>query len=156
MTPLSGDAMSVVSRKGLLAITIVLDVAIHSNGRPVSAKELMGRNALPPRHLEPMLQGLARAGVLKGTRGSRGGYMLGREPQQITVEDILRATQMLEHAEMPTVGAPLVDPVVLPAIAEAERLFSGALSRISIADLQVRQASRASEGLVDDDERRRA
>jgi Rrf2 family iron-sulfur cluster assembly transcriptional regulator len=140
----SGDTMSLVSRKGLLAITVVLDIAIHSNGLPVSAKELETRNTLPRRHLEPILQGLARAGTLKGTRGPRGGYELGRERQQITIEDILRAMQMLEDAELPAVGAPLVDRVVLPAITEAERLFSGALSRISIADLQVRQGSRAT------------
>src|SRR5262245_15711612 len=102
--------MSLVSRKGLLAITIVLDVAIHSNGRPVSAKALGARNKLPPRRVEPMLQGLARAGILKGTRGARGGYELGRERQQITIEDILRATQILEDAEVvPTLGSPLLD-----------------------------------------------
>jgi hypothetical protein len=56
----------------------------------------------------------------------------------ITIEDILRATQILEDGEVPALGSPLLDRVVLPAIAEAERLFSGALSRISIADLQVR------------------
>ena len=130
--------MSLVSRKGLLAITAVLDVAVHSNGRPVSAKALAARNTLPPRHLEPILQGLVRAGILKGIRGPRGGYELGRERKQITTEDILRATQILEDAEVPALGSPLLDRVVLPAIAEAERLFSGALSRISIADLQVR------------------
>jgi Rrf2 family protein len=130
--------MSLVSRKGLLAITAVLDVAIHSNGRPVSAKALAARNTLPPRHLEPILQGLVRAGILKGIRGPRGGYELGRDRQRITTEDILRATQILEDAEVPALGSPLLDGVVLPAIAEAERLFSGALSRISIADLQVR------------------
>ena len=133
--------MSLVSRKGLLAITAVLDVAIHSDGRPVSAKALAARNTLPPRHLEPILQGLVRAGILKGIRGPRGGYELGRERKQITTEDILRATQILEDAEVPALGSPLLDRVVLPAIAEAERLFSGSLSRISIADLEVRSSA---------------
>ena len=61
--------MSLVSRRGLLAITAVLDVAIHDNGGPVSAKALTARNTLPPRHLEPILQVLVRAGILKGIRG---------------------------------------------------------------------------------------
>jgi Rrf2 family iron-sulfur cluster assembly transcriptional regulator len=144
--------MSLVPRKGLLAITVVLDVAIHSNGRPVSTKALEERNTLSRRHLEPVLLKLARAGVLKGTRGPRGGYMLGREPRQITVEDILRATQVLEDAELGAVGAPLVDHVILPAIAEAERLFSDALSRISIADLS--DGSRAALLVAADEARR--
>jgi Rrf2 family protein len=100
-------------------------------------KGLAARNALPPRHLEPILQELVRAGILKSTPGRHGGYELGREYQQITIEDILRATQILEHAEVPAPGSPRLDRVVLPALAQAERLFSSALSRISIADLQV-------------------
>src|SRR5215211_7772975 len=81
--------MSLLSRKGLLAITAVVDVALHAKGRPVSAKALAARNALPPRHLEPILQALVRAGILKGIRGPRGGYELGRERRRITAEDIL-------------------------------------------------------------------
>jgi Rrf2 family transcriptional regulator, iron-sulfur cluster assembly transcription factor len=127
--------MSLVSRKGLLTITIVLDVAIHSNGRRVSMKEIAARNTLPPRHLEPTLQELVGAGILKATRGRHGGYELGREGQQITIEDILRATRTLEHPDVSPPGSQRLDRVVLPAISEAERLFSAALSRISIADL---------------------
>src|SRR5262245_24881310 len=133
--------MSLISREGLLTITIVLDVAIHSNGRRVSMKEIAARNTLPPRHLEPTLQELVCAGILKATRGRHGGYELGRESQQITIEDILRATQILEHADLPPLGSQRLDRVVLPGISEAERFFSAALSRISIADL-VRSAVR--------------
>jgi Rrf2 family protein len=132
--------MSLISRKGLLTISVVLDIAIHSNGRPVSAKAVLARNRLPPRHLEPILQELVRARILKGTRGRRGGYELGREGQQITIEDILRATQP-GRCRGAGAGLATADRVVLPAISEAERLFSGALSQISIADLQVRSCA---------------
>src|SRR5262245_24304940 len=84
--------MSFISRKVLLTITTVLDVAIHGNGRRVSGKELEARNTLPRRHLEPVLQELVRAGILKGVRGRRGGYELGRECEQITVGRSLGAT----------------------------------------------------------------
>ena len=70
--------MPLVSRKGLLAIAAVIDVAIHANGRPVSAKSLAARHKLPPRHLEPVLQALVRDGILKGVRGPHGGYELAR------------------------------------------------------------------------------
>jgi Rrf2 family transcriptional regulator, iron-sulfur cluster assembly transcription factor len=139
--------MSFISRKGLLTITTVLDVAIHGNGRRVSGKELAARNTLPPRHLEPILQELVRGGILKGARGRHGGYELGRECQQITVEDILRATQVLEHVELPALGSPRLDCIVLPALTEAERLFSSALSRISIADLLRSARRRGAEEL---------
>ena len=57
--------MPLVPRKGLLAIAAVIDVAIHANSRPVSAKALAARHQLPPRHLEPVLQALVRDGILR-------------------------------------------------------------------------------------------
>ena len=83
--------MSLMSRKGLLAIAAVIDVAINARARPVSAKALAARHRLPPRHLEPVLQALVRDGILKGIRGPHGGYELGRERSRITANDILRA-----------------------------------------------------------------
>ena len=134
--------MSLLSRKGLLAITAVLDIAVHAGARPVSAKTLAQRNTLPPRHLEPVLQALVREGILKGTRGPRGGYELGRERTRITAEDILRAAQSLDEEADPGVpDSPLLGQVVLPAVAQAERAFATALARINIEDL----ARRANE-----------
>ena len=59
--------------------------------RPVSAKALAARHGLPPRHLEPVLQALVHEGILRGIRGPRGGYELGREQRRITAAEILRA-----------------------------------------------------------------
>jgi Rrf2 family iron-sulfur cluster assembly transcriptional regulator len=78
--------MPLVSRKGILAIAAVIDVAIHAHGRPVSAIALAARHKLPPRHLEPVLQALVRDGILKGMRGPHGGYELARERKRITAE----------------------------------------------------------------------
>src|SRR5262249_47174628 len=88
--------MPLLPRKGILAIAAVIDVALHSRGRPVSAKALAARHSLPPRHLEPVLQALVRDGILKGIRGPRGGYELARERERITADDILRAAGTVE------------------------------------------------------------
>jgi Rrf2 family iron-sulfur cluster assembly transcriptional regulator len=128
--------MPLVSRKSILAIAAVIDVAIHAQGRPVSAKALAARHRLPPRHLEPVLQALVRDGILKGVRGPHGGYELARERKRITAEDILRAAGSAEDAgEPPLPGSALVNDVVRPALVEAERAFSAALGRISVEDL---------------------
>src|SRR5882757_2415575 len=135
--------MPLVSRKGILAIAAVIDVAIHANGRPVSAKALAARHKLPPRHLEPVLQALVRDGILKGLRGPHGGYELARERDRITAEDILRAAGSAEEAgEPPLPASVLVNDVVRPALAEAERTFSTALGRINVDDI-----AKQAEGL---------
>ena len=128
--------MALLSRKGLLAIAAVIDVALHHRGRPVSAKSLAVRHSLPARHLEPVLQALVRDGILRGIRGPRGGYELARERKKITADDILRAAGTIENDGEPgRPGSPLLNDVVRPAVAQAERTFSTALARINVEDL---------------------
>ena len=128
--------MPLVSRKGILAIAAVIDVAINAHMRPVSAKALAARHKLPPRHLEPVLQALVRDGILRGVRGPHGGYELAREHQRISAEDILRAAGAAEDVnEPPLPSSALVKDVVKPALAEAESIFSTALARISVEDM---------------------
>jgi Rrf2 family protein len=128
--------MALLSRKGLLAIAAVIDVALHGRDRPVSAKALAVRHALPARHLEPVLQALVREGILKGIRGPRGGYAIARDRKRITADDILRAAGTIEDNGDPLLSSsPLMSEVVMPAVAQAERAFSAALTRINIDDL---------------------
>jgi Rrf2 family protein len=131
--------MALLSRKGLLAITAVIEVALHDR-RPMSAKALAVRHSLPPRHLEPVLQALVRDGILKGIRGPRGGYELARDRKKISADDILRAAGTIEDdGDTARSGSTLLNEVVRPAVAQAERSFSTALSRINVEDL-VRRA----------------
>ncbi|MEA2905174.1 MAG: Rrf2 family transcriptional regulator, iron-sulfur cluster assembly transcription factor [Alphaproteobacteria bacterium] len=134
--------MPLLPRKGILAIAAVLDIALHARGRPVAAKSLATRHRLPPRHLEPVLQALVRQGILKGVRGPRGGYELAREQRRISAEEILRAAGTVEEDEGPVTGSALLSQVVTPALAQAERMFSAALARISVEDL-----AHSAEGL---------
>ena len=128
--------MSLLPRKGLLAIAAVIDVALNARGQPVAAKALASRHRLPPRHLEPVLQALVRQGVLKGVRGPRGGYELAREPRRITAQDILRAIgTMEENGNGAATKSALMADVVMPALIQAEDVFSGALGHINIEDL---------------------
>jgi Rrf2 family protein len=128
--------MPLLSRKGILAIAAVLDVALNARSRPVSAKALAVRHKLPPRHLEPVLQALVREGILRGVRGPHGGYELAREDRRISAEDILRAAEDAE--DLPVSSSALANNIVKPALVEAERAFSSALGRISIEDMAKR------------------
>jgi Rrf2 family iron-sulfur cluster assembly transcriptional regulator len=132
--------MTLLSRKGLLAVAAVIDVALYGRERPVSAKALAARHSLPARHLEPVLQALVRMGILKGIRGPRGGYELARERKRITADEILRAAGTIEDdADPVTASSELVNYVVVPAISQAEKTFAAALGKINLEDL-VRKA----------------
>jgi Rrf2 family protein len=127
--------MPLLARKSILAIAAVTDIAVHREGRPVTAKTLASRYGLPARHLEPVLQALVRHGILKGIRGPRGGYELARERSRISADQILQAAANADDNAILTVRSQLLDEVVRPAISEAERAFSTALARLSVEDL---------------------
>ena len=129
--------MSLLPRKGVLAITAVIDIAMHARSAPVAAKALAERLGLPARHLEPVLQALVRSGILKGRRGPRGGYELGREQQDITADDILRAAGTLDDDETTMTGSALLTQVIAPALAQAEQALSGALALINVEELML-------------------
>lgn len=137
--------MPLLSRKGILAIAAVIDVALNSQARPVSAKALASRHGLPPRHLEPVLQALVHEGILRGVRGPRGGYELGRDTNSITANEILRAAGTVEDANASShiPESPIVGDVVMPALVQAERAFAAALSTIHLNEL-VRKAERTA------------
>ena len=140
--------MPLLSRKGILAIAAVIDVALHAQGRPISAKTLAARHGLPPRHLESVLQALVRDGILRGIRGPRGGYELGRESKRVTANDILRAAGSVEDTSEEPADSELLNKVVLPALSSAEHEFGIALSRINLDDMVSRAENLRSRAAV--------
>jgi Rrf2 family transcriptional regulator, iron-sulfur cluster assembly transcription factor len=138
--------MSLLPRKGLLAIAAVVDVALNARERPVSSRKLAARHNLPARHLEPVLQALVHEGIFRGVRGPRGGYQLARERRRISVADILRAAATVADAENDTPPSRILDEVVLPAIADSERVFSTALTRLNLEDMTKRAESLRDRG----------
>jgi Rrf2 family iron-sulfur cluster assembly transcriptional regulator len=129
--------MPLLPRKGLLAIAAVVDVALHAREQPLSARKLAARHNLPPRHLEPVLQALVHEGIFHGVRGPRGGYALAREQKRISVADVLRAAGTVEDDDA-VPSSRILDDVVLPAMADAERIFALSLAELSIEDLMRR------------------
>lgn len=128
--------MILLSRRSLLALAAVVDIAIHARPLPVAAKALAARLELPPRHLETLLQALVRANILKGLRGPRGGYELARERRRITAASVLRAV-MNETGDGAS-EAPecrLVEHVIAPIVETAGAAFLNELEIITIDDI---------------------
>ncbi|MBV9218641.1 MAG: Rrf2 family transcriptional regulator [Methylobacteriaceae bacterium] len=141
--------MHFLSRRSVLALAAVLDVALHARPVPVAAKALAARQKLPPRHLETLLQALVRANILKGVRGPRGGYELARERRRISAADIVRAA--MSAAEDDTTPLPesvLVSKVVDPVVERATQAFLAELEAVTIEEMCRRAGAQAVEGLV--------
>lgn len=123
-------------KKLLLAIEAVLDIAYNAGGNPVQSNEITERQGISRRYLEPVLQQLVRAGILKGVRGPRGGYRLARERRRITLGEITRVVMTGEADELPT--SKLGEAVVTPLWREMQEDALDRLDGITIEDLCTR------------------
>ena len=74
-----------------------LIVSVHLAHRagegPVAARELAEKERLPGDYVEQILLRLRRAGIVTSVRGARGGYLLARPPAELTVKDVLDASE---------------------------------------------------------------
>lgn len=62
-------------------------------GEPVTIQEVSDRFAISKNHLVKISHQLTKAGLIVSTRGRNGGVCLARAPEDITVEEVLRATE---------------------------------------------------------------
>ena len=76
-----------------LIISIHLARRGASGGGPVAAREIAEQERLPGDYVEQILLRLRRAGLVESVRGARGGYYLARDPQAITMRDIMTASE---------------------------------------------------------------
>ena len=70
-----------ISTKGRYALRLMLDLATEGNGKPVSIKDIAGRQDISEKYLEQIISSLNRAGYVKSVRGSQGGYLLKMDPK---------------------------------------------------------------------------
>jgi len=126
-----------LSRKTLLALEAVIDIAFNARPEPVQAKEITARQGVPQRYLEQVMQQLVRAGVLKGVRGPKGGYRLARERRRISVGDIVRVAEAIDDEENNNQEphSALGAQIVTPLIHSLQDEVMARLDAISIEDL---------------------
>lgn len=79
---------SVKTEYGLRAL---IELALESSTKPVGAREIAARQAIPERFLEQQISALKRAGLVNSQRGAGGGCSLARTPETITVLEVIEA-----------------------------------------------------------------
>lgn len=109
---------------------------------PIAARELAEQEQLPGDYVEQILLRLRRSGLVSSVRGARGGYLLGRDPREITVLDIMSAAehQTFEvNCQIHPVGdercAPGTQCTIRPVWKALKGRIDDLLTSITLADL---------------------
>ena len=80
-----------VSTRGDYASRALLSLSLHRDAGPTSVRDIAERTGLPQPYLEQILLALKGAGLVRSKRGVGGGYVLAREPEEITLAQIVSA-----------------------------------------------------------------
>ena len=71
-----------------------LHLAKRREDGPVTGRDIAGREKLPADYVEQIMLRLRRAGIVNSTRGARGGYVLAKSPAEISVRDVINASEL--------------------------------------------------------------
>jgi Rrf2 family iron-sulfur cluster assembly transcriptional regulator len=79
-----------LSTRSRYGTRMMLDLAQHYDQGPVQMGEISKRENISVKYLEQLIIPLKRANFIKSVRGPKGGHMLAKPPEEITVGDIVR------------------------------------------------------------------
>ncbi len=84
--------MMCISTKGRYAVRVMVFLA-RWPGRPLTKREISEEEDISPGYLQQILGSLVNADLVTSYRGTAGGFSLAREPESITIGEVLRCTE---------------------------------------------------------------
>jgi len=111
-----------MSTKGRYAVMAMIDIALHSDGEPVSLAEIAERQDISQEYLEQLFGKLRKQKLVDSARGPGGGYRLAREMSMIPVAEIIAAVD--EELQFTRCGGDAVEGCVKGERCNAHDLWS--------------------------------
>jgi Rrf2 family protein len=130
------SALTMITKTTLSAIRVLQHLAHEDSGNYVSPRAMARILGESPTYLAKVVHQLSRAGILRAERGASGGVRLGRVPAEITLLDIVEASQgniAVDHCQS---DCPTGDLCAYHrAAAELRASITGVLSHWTLAQL---------------------
>jgi len=135
-----------LSLKSEYAILAMLELADHfAIDQPLQIRQIANQRNIPDRYLEQLLATLKRQGLVKSQRGAKGGYILAREPRQISLLEIVHGIEGYDPTAAKS-GKSNNENSALSVIyevwEEAQKAASNVLDGCTLKDLCDRQRQR--------------
>jgi Rrf2 family protein len=123
-------------------LIVSLSLARRVGDGPIAARELAEGERLPHDYVEQILLRLRRAGLVESVRGAKGGYLLARDPHDVSVKDVMEASEHVTfevNCDHHQVDAHRCSPdaacSIRPVWRMLERRINDFLSGVTLADL---------------------
>ncbi|MDL2310940.1 Rrf2 family transcriptional regulator [Peptostreptococcaceae bacterium OttesenSCG-928-C18] len=79
-----------LSTRGRYGLQAMYVLGKNYKGEPISLSEISKTTGLSNSYLEQLIRRLKKGGLVDSVRGSQGGYFLTKNPNEISIGDILR------------------------------------------------------------------
>jgi Rrf2 family protein len=128
-----------LSTRSRYGARILVDLARHNNQGPVQIGEISKRQDISVKYLEQLIRPLKQAKLVESVRGPKGGHMLAKKPEKITLGQIVRLfegqSDLVECVSSPEKCNQADDCQVRLAWKDATRVLYEKLDSTTIADL---------------------
>lgn len=82
-----------ISTKGRYAVRALVELATQDSNSPIMLSLIASRQNIPQRYLIQIFSSLRKSGLVHSIRGAKGGFQLGNQPKDITLEDIISSAE---------------------------------------------------------------
>ena len=128
-----------LSTRSRYGTRILVDLARHNDQGPVQIGEISKRQDISVKYLEQLIRPLKQASMVTSMRGPKGGHMLAKKPQEISLGQIVRLfeeqSELVECISNPEQCNMSEDCQVRLAWKDATRVLYEKLDSTTIADL---------------------
>jgi Rrf2 family iron-sulfur cluster assembly transcriptional regulator len=83
----------ILTTKARYAVTAMLDIAYHTEGKPISLPEIAVRQNISLSYLEQLFSRLKKNGLVDSIKGPGGGYRLSKGADDIVISDVIHAVE---------------------------------------------------------------
>ncbi len=117
------------------ALLALLEIASQPNPKePITIFQITAKQSIPDRYLEQILTNLRRSGIVKSQRGAKGGYVLSREPWQITLLEIILSVEG-DRSTKSTTSSTVEKSLIHEVWQQAKSASQSVLSHYTLEDL---------------------
>jgi Rrf2 family protein len=132
-----------ISTKGRYGTRAMIDIGENYGKGPVPLRQLAERQCISMKYMEQIIPLLKASGLIRSSRGARGGYALAKEPRQITLADIIHALEgswsLVDCVEDPSLCDRAKACVTYEIWNDIHRAIHKVLDSTTLADLIARQ-----------------
>jgi Rrf2 family protein len=140
----SGDMK--LSTRGRYGTRALLDLALHQGERAILLRDIARRQRIPLRYLENLITPLIAGGMVRSTRGPRGGVSLAKPPEAIRLSEVIQLLEgsigMVDCVDDPGICSLSTFCVTRDVWCEVKKAMNGVLESTTLQDLVERQKNR--------------